>query len=156
MSESDNKYLYKSPYEGSFRRAPKATPIEIKPRRETPTIGRDGNINTTANNTPKKQRVDISLRGLLEIIKLGGRALLSVSPFTWIKVGLWLFALWCFSLVEFGSIFFIASIFVLIFINLGERKKGELSAYSVFNPNFAELPGTTNARQMETELRGGM
>eukprot|EP01039_Chlorochromonas_danica_P005416 gene5416-5957_t len=37
--------------------------------------------------------------------------------------------------------------------NLGERKEGELSAYSVFNRNFERLPGTLDAEQFDAEIR---
>ena len=34
------------------------------------------------------------------------------------------------------------TIIVLIFLNLGERKPGQLSAYSVFNPNQERMLGS--------------
>ena len=34
------------------------------------------------------------------------------------------------------------TIIVLIFLNLGERKPGQLSAYSVFNPNQERILGS--------------
>ncbi|KAM8809634.1 SAYSvFN domain-containing protein 1 [Eudromia elegans] len=34
----------------------------------------------------------------------------------------------------------------------GERRRGELSAYSVFNPGCAAIPGTLTAAQLEREL----
>ena len=36
---------------------------------------------------------------------------------------------------NFALVFILITIIALIFLNLGERKPGELSAYSVFNPN---------------------
>lgn len=38
---------------------------------------------------------------------------------------------------------------VFIFTNLGERKKGTLSAYSVFNKNFEKLPGTFDSDKVD-------
>lgn len=62
MSEP-SKYLYKSPYEGSFR--PSKTPnIEIKPQRETVAIGRDGNIITGDNDDAKKQKFEFRFLSL--------------------------------------------------------------------------------------------
>jgi hypothetical protein len=45
--------------------------------------------------------------------------------------------------------------FVVIFTNLGTRKAGEASAYSVFNEGFRELPGTFNADRVDEHLRRG-
>ncbi|CAG9536110.1 unnamed protein product [Cercopithifilaria johnstoni] len=64
----------------------------------------------------------------------------------------WLMAQWYFTYIEFGLVFFIFSLFVLLFINLGKRKSGELSAYSVFNPQCERLPGTITAEHFERDL----
>ena len=45
----------------------------------------------------------------------------------------------------FGLIYFFLTIIILIFNNLGERKSWELSAYSIFNPNFERIPGSINS-----------
>ena len=41
---------------------------------------------------------------------------------------------------NFALVFILITIIALIFLNLGERKLGELSAYSVFNPNQEPNP----------------
>uniref|UniRef100_A0A158Q806 SAYSvFN domain-containing protein n=1 Tax=Elaeophora elaphi TaxID=1147741 RepID=A0A158Q806_9BILA len=64
----------------------------------------------------------------------------------------WFIALWYFTYIEFGLVFFVSSLFVLLFINLGRRKSGELSAYSVFNPQCERLPGTLTAEHFERDL----
>jgi len=62
---------------------------------------------------------------------------------------LWqLFFAWC----EFGAVFFIFSLFILIMLSLGTRNQGEPSAYSVFNPNCERLLGQLTAEQFESEL----
>eukprot|EP01036_Dinobryon_divergens_P028705 gene28705-37697_t len=38
-------------------------------------------------------------------------------------------------------------------MNLGERKPGELSAYSVFNDGFTKILGTISPEQFENEIR---
>ena len=55
---------------------------------------------------------------------------------------------------EFGAIYFIASTFTFIWLNTRTRPKkpGELSAYSVFNPNCKSIEGTLNSSQMEKEV----
>ena len=45
---------------------------------------------------------------------------------------------------NFALVFFLLTIIALIFLNLGERKPGELSAYSVFNPNQERIYGFNN------------
>lgn len=45
---------------------------------------------------------------------------------------------------NFALVFFLLTIIVLIFYNLGERKPGELSAYSVFNPNQERILSLDN------------
>ena len=41
-------------------------------------------------------------------------------------------------------VFLLFTIIALIFLNLGEKKPGELSAYSVFNPNQERIYGFDN------------
>ena len=43
---------------------------------------------------------------------------------------------------NFGAVYFMITIIALIFLNLGQRKQGELSAYSVFNPNHERILGS--------------
>ena len=43
---------------------------------------------------------------------------------------------------NFGAVYFMITIIVLIFLNLGKRKPGQLSAYSVFNPNQERILGS--------------
>ncbi|XP_066588396.1 uncharacterized protein Saysd1 [Prorops nasuta] len=59
---------------------------------------------------------------------------------------------------EFGAVYFIVSSLVLIYLNTrsGPKVKGELSAYSVFNPNCEAIDGTLDASQFEREIRYGI
>jgi len=41
-----------------------------------------------------------------------------------------------------GILYIIVAGSIMIFVNLGERDKKTLSAYSVFNKNFEQIPGT--------------
>ncbi|GFP94184.1 cytochrome b6 [Phtheirospermum japonicum] len=45
--------------------------------------------------------------------------------------------------------------FLIIFYNLGQRKPGDASAYSIFNEDFRELPGTLNADRLDRDIRLG-
>lgn len=59
---------------------------------------------------------------------------------------------------EFGAIYFIVSTLIFICLNTRSRPKkpGELSAYSVFNPNCKVIEGTLDASQFEREIRYGI
>eukprot|EP01023_Acetabularia_acetabulum_P066025 TRINITY_DN8836_c1_g1_i2.p2 TRINITY_DN8836_c1_g1~~TRINITY_DN8836_c1_g1_i2.p2 ORF type:complete len:213 (-),score=31.04 TRINITY_DN8836_c1_g1_i2:68-706(-) len=56
---------------------------------------------------------------------------------------------------DLGPIYVITWILMVIFMNLGKRKPGEMSAYSVFNEGFQELPGQFNAQQVDDQVRRG-
>eukprot|EP01024_Parvocaulis_polyphysoides_P028919 TRINITY_DN2609_c0_g1_i4.p4 TRINITY_DN2609_c0_g1~~TRINITY_DN2609_c0_g1_i4.p4 ORF type:complete len:218 (+),score=25.28 TRINITY_DN2609_c0_g1_i4:112-765(+) len=56
---------------------------------------------------------------------------------------------------DLGPIYVIGWILLIIFRNLGKRKPGEMSAYSVFNEGFRELPGQFNAQQVDDQVRRG-
>lgn len=57
--------------------------------------------------------------------------------------------------VGFGAVYFATSCFAFIWLNLGTRRRreGEMSAYSVFNPNCQSIQGTLTAEQFEAEIR---
>ncbi|PON56874.1 Ubiquitin domain containing protein [Trema orientale] len=49
----------------------------------------------------------------------------------------------------------LATGFVIILLNLGKRQPGDISAYSIFNEDFRELPGTLNADRLDRDVRSG-
>ena len=61
----------------------------------------------------------------------------------------------CDNCMQVGPVYIIVSAAALIFLNLGRRKAGEASAYSIFNAGFRELPGQLNAAAMDGQLRRG-
>lgn len=72
-----------------------------------------------------------------------------------LKVLLWLVLLGLFIELEFGFPFFVLSLFYWIYEGLrspGAREPGELSAYSVFNPDCQPLLGSLTAEQLEGEM----
>ncbi|XP_013775459.1 uncharacterized protein LOC106460314 [Limulus polyphemus] len=73
------------------------------------------------------------------------------------KVFFWLLLWFLFIVLEFGAVFFVFSIFYFMYRNFRKttRKPGELSAYSVFNPNYEAIQGTLKAEQFERELKFG-
>ena len=56
--------------------------------------------------------------------------------------------------LKFGAVYFILSCLVGIYLNTrtGKRKKDEISAYSVFNPNVESIDGTLKAEQLERQF----
>ena len=68
-------------------------------------------------------------------------------------IAVWLL-LWKLSIfIGFGSLWIMFTLFCVMFMNLGERKPGELSAYSVFNDGFTKILGTISPEQFENEIR---
>lgn len=78
-----------------------------------------------------------------------------ISNITLLKVLLWLVLLGLFAELEFGLPFFVISLFYWLYEGLrspAPRKPGELSAYSVFNPDCQPLLGALTAEQLEGEM----
>ena len=76
---------------------------------------------------------------------------------TFLKLLFWI-VLWGFFIqIEFGTVFFIISMFYWVYASMqaGTRKPWEPSAYSVFNENCEAIEGTLNAEQFERELKYG-
>jgi len=48
-----------------------------------------------------------------------------------------------------GPVYVLASVLALILCNLGTRRGGEASAYSLFNDGVRELPGQLQAEQID-------
>ena len=71
------------------------------------------------------------------------------------KVVVWLILLYISTFYYLQNIFFILSGIYFIFANLGKRKPGELSAYSVFNKDFKKIAGTMDADEMLMGRRKG-
>ncbi len=80
----------------------------------------------------------------------------SLSPATILSVVIWstlFMATYHYLGNECASLFLIVSGIATIFIQLGERKAGELSAYSVFNENFQSILGTLTAEDVDAQIR---
>lgn len=78
-----------------------------------------------------------------------------VSNVLLLKVLLWLVLLGLFVELEFGLAFFVLSLFYWLYEGLrspAPREPGEMSAYSVFNPDCQPLLGSLTAEQLEGEM----
>ncbi|XP_007937613.1 SAYSvFN domain-containing protein 1 [Orycteropus afer afer] len=79
-----------------------------------------------------------------------------LTNITVLKVLLWLVLLGLFVELEFGLAYFILSLFYWMYVGTRspeEKKAGEKSAYSVFNPGCEAIQGTLTAEQFERELQ---
>ncbi|XP_045533030.1 uncharacterized protein LOC123720463 [Pieris brassicae] len=70
---------------------------------------------------------------------------------------IWLTLYIIFLNLQFGAVFFVISVLIGIYVNTSTRpkRKGEISAYSVFNKNCKSIDGTLKAEQFEKEIRYG-
>lgn len=70
---------------------------------------------------------------------------------------LWSILYGIFIKLQFGTVFFIVSCLVGIYINTRTtpKRRGEVSAYSVFNKDCKSIDGTLKAEQFEREIRYG-
>ncbi|KAL9231207.1 hypothetical protein vseg_006463 [Gypsophila vaccaria] len=82
-------------------------------------------------------------------------AIFSLSLKAWAFIVLWFMLAPVAHQWELGPLYILATGFATIFLNLGHRQAGELSAYSIFNEDFRELPGTFNADRLDRDIRTG-
>jgi hypothetical protein len=92
----------------------------------------------------------LSLKLMVCSVERQTRKVIAIGSLTLL---IWILGLLLFIRIGFAAVFCILSGIVLIFANLGDRKKGEMSAYSVFNNNFHRLLGTLTAEQFDREIR---
>jgi hypothetical protein len=57
------------------------------------------------------------------------------------------------ALYEWGPVYWVLSLLAFMALNLGHRQAGELSAYSIFNPDFYRLPGQLTAEDLDGQVR---
>lgn len=112
--------------------------------------GTEGN-NTPTNLTSTCLHVYVFLVRRIKVPVGVAMALVSVSKVQWAKIITWLFLSQLAASHGHSLPFLIFSGFYLIFTNLGTRREGEPSAYSIFN-NFQELPGNFNAQRVDDTI----
>ena len=74
-----------------------------------------------------------------------------------LKALLWMLLLTIFVRLEFGTVFFIVSLFYIFYAGTSSesRSSGAPSAYSVFNKNCENIQGSLTGEQFDAELRRG-
>ncbi|KAI4327255.1 hypothetical protein L6164_019739 [Bauhinia variegata] len=79
----------------------------------------------------------------------------STSLKAWVLIILWFILAPVAHRWDLGPLYILATGFCLIIFNLGKRQAGDISAYSIFNEDFMELPGTLNADRLDRDIRAG-
>jgi hypothetical protein len=70
-----------------------------------------------------------------------------------LKISLWSILWIIFIKIEFGVVYFIVSLLIIIYLSTGQRNRSKLSAYSVFNPNLERIEGTFTAEHVEKAIK---
>ncbi|XP_050230657.1 uncharacterized protein LOC126679733 [Mercurialis annua] len=102
-----------------------------------------------------KRRLYFFLHNKLKIPEILLVALFSLSLKAWTVIISWFILAPVAHKWDLGPLYILGTGFLLIFFNLGRRQAGDLSAYSIFNEDFRELPGTLNADRLDRDIRAG-
>lgn len=102
-----------------------------------------------------KRRLFTFLHVKLKIPDVLLLAIFSLSIKLWAVIILWFILAPVAHRWDIGPLYILGTGFAIIFINLGKRQHGDMSAYSIFNEDFRELPGTFNADRVDRDIRAG-
>ncbi|KAK3183067.1 hypothetical protein Dsin_030353 [Dipteronia sinensis] len=102
-----------------------------------------------------KKRLYFLLRNRLKLPNVLLMAIFSLSAKAWAMIILWFILAPIAHRWYLGPLYILGTAFSIIFLNLGQRQPGDISAYSIFNDDFRELPGTLNADRLDRDLRAG-
>ena len=114
---------------------------------------RDLRFDVSALSSSWQRRLAIFLRNRFQLSDTLLSLLFAISPRGYAILLGWFLVGKVFHSYEFGPIYLVSSIIAFILLNLGERREGEASAYSIFN-NFEALPGTLTNEQLERQMIG--
>ncbi|XP_024987139.1 uncharacterized protein LOC112522254 isoform X2 [Cynara cardunculus var. scolymus] len=106
-------------------------------------------------NSGWKRRLLIILHDKLKIPDMLLMAIFSLSPKVWAVIIMWFILAPIAHRLDVGPLYILGTGFAIIFLNLGQRQHGDMSAYSIFNEDFRELPGTFNAERADRDIRAG-
>lgn len=102
-----------------------------------------------------KRRLVSFLREKVRVPDIMLIAIFAVSIKTWACIILWFLLAPVAHSWNLGPLYIIGTGFLIILVNLGKRQHGDVSAYSIFNEDFRELPGTLNADRLDRDIRAG-
>lgn len=102
-----------------------------------------------------KRKLFSVLRHKLKVPDILLMAIFSLSLKMWIIIVIWFILAPVAHRYQLGPLYILGTGFAIIFYNLGKRQPGDVSAYSIFNEGFRELPGTLNADRLDRDIRAG-
>ncbi|KAJ4728734.1 ubiquitin family protein [Melia azedarach] len=102
-----------------------------------------------------KKKLFFFLRNKLKLPDILLMAIFSLSLKMWAIIFLWFVFAPIAHRWDLGPLYILGTAFSIIFLNLGQRQPGDISAYSIFNDDFQELPGTLNADRLDRDIRAG-
>ncbi|KAL3625017.1 hypothetical protein CASFOL_031685 [Castilleja foliolosa] len=137
--------------------------VAIKPKPPAKSIpddsddddGEDIKFKLPESTSRWKRRLFFILRHKLKLPDMLLMAILSLELKTWAAIVVWFILAPVAHRLDIGALYIIGTGFLIIFYNLGQRKPGDASAYSIFNEDFRELPGTLNADRLDRDIRLG-
>ncbi|KAI7845633.1 hypothetical protein COHA_000919 [Chlorella ohadii] len=107
-------------------------------------------------NAPAWKRNTVRfLRQRLHVPEAALALLLRVSLRAWLALAAWMAGARLAARWELGPLYIIATILLLMLLNLGQRREGQWSAYSLFNPGMRRLPGQMTAEDLDRQVRRG-
>lgn len=102
-----------------------------------------------------KKRLYSFLHDNLKLPDILLMVIFTLSLKAWILIIMWFILAPVAHRWDLGPLYILATGFCLILFNLGKRQAGDMSAYSIFNEDFRELPGTLNADRLDRDIRAG-
>ncbi|KAK5847312.1 SAYSvFN domain-containing 1 [Gossypium arboreum] len=102
-----------------------------------------------------KKKLYSFLRNRMKLPDIVLMAIFSLGLKAWALIILWFTLAPIAHKLDLGPLYILGTGFCLIFLNLGRRQPGDVSAYSIFNEDFRELPGTLNADAIDRDIRTG-
>ncbi|XP_022145366.1 uncharacterized protein LOC111014834 [Momordica charantia] len=102
-----------------------------------------------------KKKIYNFLREKLKFPDILLMVIFSLSLKAWAAILIWFIMAPVAHSWDLGPLYILGTGFCIILLNLGHRKSGEMSAYSIFNEGFRELPGTLNADRLDRDVRLG-
>ncbi|CAO2590549.1 SAYSvFN domain-containing protein 1 [Lemmus lemmus] len=133
----------------------KASPVVLRPRPNQAQVRREAStLKPRLRAGPREEAQQPPQSAAIPLPSSQHQSLL--TNITFLKVLLWLVLLGLFVELEFGLAYFVLSMFYWMYVGTRgpeEKKRGEKSAYSVFNPGCEAIQGTLTAEQLERELQ---
>uniref|UniRef100_A0A0E0EV41 Ubiquitin-like domain-containing protein n=1 Tax=Oryza meridionalis TaxID=40149 RepID=A0A0E0EV41_9ORYZ len=102
-----------------------------------------------------KRKIFIFLQDKLRLPDILLMVLFSLGIKAWVLIAMWFLFAPIAQMYDVGPLFILGTGFLVILCNLGRRQQGDVSAYSIFNEDFRELPGTLNAERIDRDIRAG-